>query len=99
MRPASKKRRVVTSDDEEELPKAKNTSPKVSLSKKALKGLGDKKTSKPRKAASSKASSPPPTDEDKSVALDTESIAEDVEPGEDELSEAGSEEAAVISKT
>ncbi|PVG00774.1 putative CDC9-DNA ligase I [Serendipita vermifera] len=97
MRPATKKRRVVTSDDEEELPEPKSTSSKAKLKK--LNDLSRTKITKPKKAASSRASSPPPTDEERSIALEMESRAEDEEPGEDELSEAASEEVVAISKT
>ncbi|KAG8841779.1 hypothetical protein FRB91_004696 [Serendipita sp. 411] len=104
MRPAAKKRRMVTSDDESsptkltkpsQSPKSKSTStlkaPKTVASK-------PQKVVKPPKSVSSRASSVPLSVQE---ASEKESVAaeEEEEAGEGELSDVASEEAAVASKT
>jgi hypothetical protein len=107
MRPSTKKRRIVDSDEDEDLKPVKprtpakvaNNTPEKRIPKKA-KPKSSKKSAKIAKSVSSRASSVPPSETEKSVAEESKVIDEDEDlEEEEELSDARSEEAAVASKT
>jgi hypothetical protein len=94
MHPVAKKRRVVTSDEDEEVMSPKPTTKATSKpSKPALKEKEkpSKKPAKPPKSVSSRASSVPPSE--------VESTLAPLIQEEDEVSDAASEEVLVTSKT
>lgn len=101
-RPATKKRRVVSSDEEDEIPITKASTSKKSTAKSKIPETKSKKVKaklpKAPKSVSSRASSVPASDVDNSVINEASSPVADVDPGEEELSDAHSEEAAVASK-
>jgi hypothetical protein len=102
MRPSTKKRRIVDSDEDEDVKpvkpaKAVSTTPGKRMPKED-KPKFRKKSPKVAKSVSSRASTVPPSETEKSIAEESKAIdEEDIE--EEELSDARSEEAAVASKT
>jgi hypothetical protein len=106
MRPSTKKRRIVDSDEDEDLKPVKSLTPAKVANATAGKRIPKedkpkfrKKSAKIAKSISSRASTVPPSETEKSVAEESKAIDEEEDLKEEELSDARSEEAAVASKT
>jgi hypothetical protein len=107
MRPTKKKRLVVSSDEDESMETEERRKPSPSTTKRSKKKETEAATSslalKKKKilpSSSSQASAVPSSDEEKSVVNDpaeASSLAGD-EPGEEELSDVGVEDAIIASK-
>jgi len=106
MRPSTKKRRIVDSDEDEAVKPVKHLKPAKAASTTPGKRMPKedkpklrKKSPKVAKSVSSRASTVPPSETDKSIAEESKAIDEEENIEEEELSDARSEEAAVASKT
>jgi hypothetical protein len=92
MHPVAKKRRVVTSDEDKEItPTTKATSKSSKIASKE-KEKPPRKSTKPPKSVSSRASSVPPSEVESTSA-------QPMEGKEEEVSDAASEEVLITSKT